>query len=284
MIQVDQLTKHYGPVTAIQDVSFGVDKGQIVGFLGPNGAGKSTTMKILSCFMPASSGTAPRGGLRRLLPVPRGAAAHRLPARERAPLRGHARGGVPRLRGRDQGRVARGARRGRVADVMDRCFISDVQQPADRQAVQGLPAARRPRPGARSATPRCSSSTSRPSASTRRQIAEIRALIRSLAGQHTVILSTHILPEVSMVCDGVIIINRGRIVAQGTESELVEQVFPTARVELRRGRRDGRRGAGAARRPARARRGGAAVARRGRRLHRRVPARPRRPRRSRGSW
>jgi ABC-2 type transport system ATP-binding protein len=65
-----------------------------------------------------------------------------------------------------------------------------------------------------------------------KQITEIRALIRSLAGQHTVILSTHILPEVSMVCDGVIIINRGRIVAQGTESELVEQVFPTSRVEL----------------------------------------------------
>src|SRR5215472_18193420 len=65
-----------------------------------------------------------------------------------------------------------------------------------------------------------------------RQIAEIRALIRSLAGAHTVILSTHILPEVSMVCDGVIIINRGRIVAQGTETELVEQVFPTARIEL----------------------------------------------------
>ena len=70
-----------------------------------------------------------------------------------------------------------------------------------------------------------------------RQIAEIRALIKSLAGQHTVILSTHILPEVSMVCDGVIIINRGRIVAQGTESELVEQVFPAARVEVRGGGR-----------------------------------------------
>src|SRR5262249_12213645 len=58
MIQVEQLTKRYGPVTAIEDVSFGVEKGQIVGFLGPNGAGKSTTMKILSCFMPATSGTA----------------------------------------------------------------------------------------------------------------------------------------------------------------------------------------------------------------------------------
>jgi ABC-2 type transport system ATP-binding protein len=66
-----------------------------------------------------------------------------------------------------------------------------------------------------------------------RQIAEIRSLIRSLAGQHTVILSTHILPEVSMVCDGVIIINRGRIVAQGTESELVQRAFPSARIELR---------------------------------------------------
>ena len=65
-----------------------------------------------------------------------------------------------------------------------------------------------------------------------KQISEIRALIRSLAGQHTVILSTHILPEVSMVCDGVIIINRGRIVAQGTQTELVEQVFPTARIEV----------------------------------------------------
>jgi ABC-2 type transport system ATP-binding protein len=66
-----------------------------------------------------------------------------------------------------------------------------------------------------------------------RQIAEIRSLIRSLGGQHTVILSTHILPEVSMVCDGVIIINRGRIVAQGTESELVQRAFPSARIELR---------------------------------------------------
>ena len=62
MIQVERLTKRYGPVTAIEDVSFSVGKGQIVGFLGPNGAGKSTTMKILSCFMPASSGTARVGG------------------------------------------------------------------------------------------------------------------------------------------------------------------------------------------------------------------------------
>jgi ABC-2 type transport system ATP-binding protein len=72
-----------------------------------------------------------------------------------------------------------------------------------------------------------------------RQIAEIRSLIRSLAGQHTVILSTHILPEVSMVCDGVIIINHGRIVAQGTESELVQQAFPSARIELRVAGADG---------------------------------------------
>jgi ABC-2 type transport system ATP-binding protein len=72
-----------------------------------------------------------------------------------------------------------------------------------------------------------------------RQISEIRALIRSLAGQHTVILSTHILPEVSMVCDGVVIINRGRIVAQGTESELVQQAFPSARIELRVAGADG---------------------------------------------
>ena len=83
MIEVDRLTKRYGPVPAIQDVSFTVEKGEIVGFLGPNGAGKTTTMRILSCFMPATGGTRPGRRLRRLRAVARGPAADRLPARER---------------------------------------------------------------------------------------------------------------------------------------------------------------------------------------------------------
>jgi len=231
MIQVDNLTKRYGPVTAIQDVSFGVDKGRIVGFLGPNGAGKSTTMKILSCFMPASGGTARVAGYdvfsqslevrRRIGYLP-----------ENAPLYldlsvASYLDFVAEIKG-----VGRVARRGRVADVMERCFITDMQN----RLIGKLSKGYRQRVGLAQALlgdPEVLILDEPTIGLDPRQIAEIRALIRSLAGQHTVILSTHILPEVSMVCDSVIIINRGRIVAQGTESELVQQAFPSARIELR---------------------------------------------------
>jgi ABC-2 type transport system ATP-binding protein len=231
MIQVDQLTKQYGPVTAIQDVSFNVEKGQIVGFLGPNGAGKSTTMKILSCFMPASGGTARIAGFdvfsqslevrRRIGYLPENA-----PLYTDLPVAGYL-DFVAEIKG-----VSRGSRKGRVADVMERCFITDMQ----RRLIGKLSKGYRQRVGLAQALlgdPEVLILDEPTIGLDPKQISEIRALIRSLAGQHTVILSTHILPEVSMVCDGVIIINRGRIVAQGTESELVEQMFPTARVELR---------------------------------------------------
>jgi ABC-2 type transport system ATP-binding protein len=231
MIEVDHLTKRYGPVTAIQDVSFEVEKGKIVGFLGPNGAGKSTTMKILSCFMPATAGRARVAGFdvfsqsievrRRIGYLP-----------ENAPLYADLSVAayldfVAEVKG-----VGRSARRGRVADVMDRCFVTDMQH----RLIGKLSKGYRQRVGLAQALlgdPDVLILDEPTIGLDPRQIAEIRALIRSLAGQHTVILSTHILPEVSMVCDGVIIINRGRIVARGTESELVEQVFPAARVELR---------------------------------------------------
>jgi ABC-2 type transport system ATP-binding protein len=233
MIQVDNLTKRYGPVTAIHDVSFSVDKGRIVGFLGPNGAGKSTTMKILSCFMPASGGTARVAGYdvfsqslevrRRIGYLP-----------ENAPLYPDLAVAsyldfVAEIKG-----VGRTARRARVADVMDRCFIADMQN----RLIGKLSKGYRQRVGlaqALLADPEVLILDEPTIGLDPRQIAEIRSLIRSLAGQHTVILSTHILPEVSMVCDGVIIINRGRVVAQGTESELVHQAFPSARIELRVG-------------------------------------------------
>src|SRR4026208_1552551 len=127
MIQVDNLTKRYGPVTALHDGSFNVDKGRIVGFRGPNGAGKSTTMKILACFMPASGGTARVAGFdvfspsmevrRRIGYLP-----------ENAPLYGDLGVGsylefVAEIKG-----VPRGERKGRVADVMARCFITDMQR------------------------------------------------------------------------------------------------------------------------------------------------------------
>jgi len=231
MIQVDHLTKRYGPVTAIHDVSFSVEKGQIVGFLGPNGAGKSTTMRILSCFMPASGGTARIAGFdvfsqslevrRRIGYLPENAPLYAdLPVAAYLDF-------VAEIKG-----VSRGARKARVADVMDRCFIADMQH----RLIGKLSKGYRQRVGLAQALlsdPEVLILDEPTIGLDPKQITEIRALIRSLAGQHTVILSTHILPEVSMVCDGVIIIHRGRIVAQGTESELVEQVFPTARVELR---------------------------------------------------
>jgi ABC-2 type transport system ATP-binding protein len=231
MIQVDNLTKRYGLVTAIHDVSFTVDKGRIVGFLGPNGAGKSTTMKILSCFMPASGGTARVAGYdvfsqslevrRRIGYLPENAPLY--PDLSVASYLDF----VAEIKG-----VTRTARRGRVADVMERCFIGDMQN----RLIGKLSKGYRQRVGLAQALlgdPEVLILDEPTIGLDPRQIAEIRALIRSLAGQHTVILSTHILPEVSMVCDGVVIINRGRIVAQGTESELVQQAFPTARIELR---------------------------------------------------
>ncbi|HEX7214958.1 MAG TPA: ATP-binding cassette domain-containing protein [Methylomirabilota bacterium] len=231
MIQVDNLTKRYGLVEAIHDVSFSVDKGRIVGFLGPNGAGKSTTMKILSCFMPASGGTATVAGFdvfsqslevrRRIGYLPENAPLY--PDLSVASYLDF----VAEIKG-----VGRAARRGRVADVMERCFITDMQN----RLIGKLSKGYRQRVGLAQALlgdPEVLILDEPTIGLDPRQIAEIRALIRSLAGQHTVILSTHILPEVSMVCDGVIIINRGRIVAQGTESDLVRQAFPSARIEVR---------------------------------------------------
>lgn len=233
MIQVEQLTKRYGPVTAIQDVSFSVEKGQIVGFLGPNGAGKSTTMRILSCFIPASEGTARVAGYdvfsesmevrRRIGYLP-----------ENAPLYGDLPVAayldfVAEIKG-----VGRSARKARVAEVMERCFIADMRD----RMIGKLSKGYRQRVGLAQALlgdPEVLILDEPTIGLDPRQIADIRALIRSLAGQHTVILSTHILPEVSMVCDGVVIINRGRIVAQGTQSELVAQFFPSARLEVQVG-------------------------------------------------
>jgi ABC-2 type transport system ATP-binding protein len=127
--------------------------------------------------------------------------------------------------------VPRSARRKRVADVMDRCLIADVQGRLIRNLSKGY----RQRVGLAQAIvsdPHVLILDEPTIGLDPRQIAEIRSLIKSLAGEHTVILSTHILPEVSMLCSSVVIINRGGIVAQGPIDRLVEQFFPTSRVEV----------------------------------------------------
>ena len=154
MIEVDRLTKYYGPVAAIQDVSFSVEKGAIVGFLGPNGAGKTTTMRILSCFMPASSGAARVAGhdvFEQSLEVRRRIGY--LP--ENVPLYGDMTVAayldfVAEVKGLGRRRSAAPGRRGDGA-VPHR----GRAEPADRPALQGLPPARGPGPGAHRPTPRC---------------------------------------------------------------------------------------------------------------------------------
>jgi ABC-2 type transport system ATP-binding protein len=230
MIEVQNLTKHYGPVTAIRDVSFSVAPGEIVGFLGPNGAGKTTAMRILACFMPATSGVARVAGydvFRQSMEVRRRIGY--LP--ENVPLYTDMRVApyldfVAEVKG-----VGRGERRRRLAEVMERCLITDVQN----RLIGKLSKGYRQRVGLAQAIvsdPEVLILDEPTIGLDPRQITEIRSLIKSLAGQHTVILSTHILPEVSMVCDGVVIINKGSIVAQGPIDTLVQQFFPTARLEV----------------------------------------------------
>ena len=230
MIEVQGLTKHYGAFTAIRDVTFDVAPGEIVGFLGPNGAGKSTTMRILACFMPPSAGTARVAGYdvfsqsmdvrRRIGYLP-----------ENVPLYTDMRVApyldfVAEIKG-----VGRTTRKRRVADVMDKCLISDVQN----RLIGKLSKGYRKRVGLAQAIvsdPHVLILDEPTIGLDPQQITEIRALIKSLAGEHTVILSTHILPEVAMVCSGVIIINKGGVVAQGPIDSLVEQFFPNSRVQV----------------------------------------------------
>ncbi|MGH7355462.1 MAG: ABC transporter ATP-binding protein [Candidatus Rokuibacteriota bacterium] len=230
MIEVQNLTKHYGPVTAIRDASFRVEAGRIVGFLGPNGAGKSTAMRILACFMPASGGTARVAGydvFRDSMEVRRRIGY--LP--ENVPLYTELRVAtyldfVAEVKG-----LGRAERRRRVADVMDRCNIADVQG----RLVGTLSKGYRQRVGIAQAligNPEVLILDEPTIGLDPAQIREIRELIKSLGEAHTVILSTHILPEVSMVCSGVVIIHKGTIVAQGPIDALVAQFFPTARVEV----------------------------------------------------
>jgi ABC-2 type transport system ATP-binding protein len=230
MIEVDRLTKYYGPMAAIRDVSFAVEKGAIVGFLGPNGAGKTTTMRILSCFMPASSGSARVAGydvFEQSLEVRRRIGY--LP--ENVPLYADLTVATYLDFVADAKGLGRADRRRRVGEVMERCLIDDVKG----RLIGRLSKGYRQRVGlaqALVADPDVLILDEPTIGLDPRQIIEIRSLIKGLANEHTVILSTHILPEVSMVCEGVVIINRGRIVASGPLDRLMEELSPVQRLQV----------------------------------------------------
>ncbi|MDQ2807344.1 MAG: ABC transporter ATP-binding protein [Chloroflexota bacterium] len=222
MIEVDHLTKYYGPSPAVQDVSFTVEKGEILGFLGPNGAGKSTTMRIITGYLPASEGTVYVDGYdvgKQSLEVRR----HVGYLPETVPLYTDI---TPMdyldFMGKIKGLHNGAERRQRIEIVMEQVRISDVRHKLIGRLSKGY----RQRVGLANALihdPEVLILDEPTVGLDPRQIIEIRELIKSLAEDHTVVLSTHILPEVSATCSRVVIINRGRLVALDTPVHLTEE-------------------------------------------------------------
>jgi gliding motility-associated transport system ATP-binding protein len=218
MINVQQLTKRYARNTAVDHISFEVEKGQIVGFLGPNGAGKTTTMRMLTCFLPPSAGTATVAGFNVLEdPLEVKKRIGYLP--ETPPLYLEMRtleylnfvGKIKGLRG--------GELKKRVGYVLERCAVEDVA----RKVLGKLSKGYRQRVGLAQAiihNPDVLILDEPTAGLDPKQINETRDLIKSLSGDHTIILSTHILPEVEQTCEQVIIINKGRLVATDSVNNL----------------------------------------------------------------
>ena len=230
MIEVENLTKRYGLLTAVQDVSFQVQKGEILGFLGPNGAGKTTTMRILSGFFPATEGRALVAGFdvfEQPLEVKRRVGY--LP--ENPPLYGEMTvDAYLRFAATIKG-VARGQVSSRLDEVKTRCGLMEEGE----RLIKHLSKGYRQRVGLAQALihePEILILDEPTIGLDPRQIIEVREMIKNLAGDHTVILSTHILPEVSMTCQRVIIINKGKIVAMDSPENLTAHLGGGQRIEL----------------------------------------------------
>jgi len=224
MIEVQHLTKRYGPVTAVDDVSFRVDKGEIRGFLGPNGAGKTTTMRVLTGYMPANDGKAVVAGYDVFSnPIEAKSRTGYLP--ETPPL-------YPEMTVREYltfvakiklDKSTKSERAMRVDHAMKKTHVDDM---AGRHCAK-LSKGYRQRVGLAQAIlhdPEVLILDEPTAGLDPKQIIETRDLIRSLAGSHTIVLSTHILPEVAQTCQRVVIINKGRVVAEDTPDNLTHQL------------------------------------------------------------
>jgi len=230
MIEVSNLVKDYGEFKAVKGVSFSVQKGEILGFLGPNGAGKTTVMKILTCFLPSTSGKASVAGFdcetqpqevrRRLGYLPENNPLYLdMRVREYLDFAAHAKG------------IAPSVRRQAVAQAMDETGIGGVSGKLIGQLSKGF----RQRVGLAQALvgdPEVLILDEPTVGLDPRQIADIRKLIKSLAGRRTVVLSTHILPEVSVVCDHVVIINKGVVIEADTTANLGKKLAKNDRVQV----------------------------------------------------
>lgn len=222
MIEVQHLTKRYGRVTAVDDVSFRVERGEILGFLGPNGAGKTTTMRVITGYMPATEGRAIVAGFDVFdQPVEAKRRTGYLP--ETPPLYPELTvleylTFVARIKG-----VASAERKSRIQSVMERTRIADVAGRHCGTLSKGY----RQRVGLAQAilhNPDVLVLDEPTAGLDPKQIIETRELVKELAGDHTIILSTHILPEVAQTCQRVVIINKGRVVAIDTPENLTARL------------------------------------------------------------
>jgi len=228
MIEAQNLVKWYGPTRAVDGVSFSVPRGQIVGFLGPNGAGKSTTLRMLTGYLPPTSGAATIAGVD-VLRRPRAARAQIGYLPESTPLYTEMRvSEYLDFRGRLLG-MDRAARRRRAETVMDRCGLSAVR----RRVIGHLSRGNRQRVGIAQALlhePPVLILDEPTAGLDPNQVTAVRGLIAELRDRHTIMLSTHILPEVEKTADRVVIIAGGRVVAEGSPDELRRQVARDAAV------------------------------------------------------
>ena len=230
MIEVEGITKRYGTARGIENVSFKVEKGEVLGFLGPNGAGKTTMMRILTCYFPPTSGKARVAGydvFEDSLEVRRriGYLPENVPLYTDMPVTAYLEF-VGKIKG-----VGNKEIKNRVAKVMDDCGITHVSTKYIRDLSKGY----RQRVGLAQALindPEVLILDEPTIGLDPRQIIDIRQLIKNLAGRRTVILSTHILPEVSMICQRVIIINEGKLIAVDTPDNLMRQLQSSAQIVL----------------------------------------------------
>jgi ABC-2 type transport system ATP-binding protein len=224
MIEVQHLTKRYGPVTAVDDVSFRVEKGEILGFLGPNGAGKTTTMRVITGYMPATEGKAVVAGYDVFThPLEAKARTGYLP--ETPPLYSDmtVREYLTFVSRIKLGKTTKSERAMRVDHAMKRTHVDDMANRHCGKLSKGY----RQRVGLAQAIlhdPEVLVLDEPTAGLDPKQIIETRDLIRSLAGDHTIVLSTHILPEVAQTCQRVVIINRGKVVAIDTPDNLTHQL------------------------------------------------------------
>jgi ABC-2 type transport system ATP-binding protein len=238
MIKVEGLTKRYARTVAVDDISFEVEKGQIVGFLGPNGAGKTTTMRVLTCFLPPSSGTANIAGFD-VLENPQEVKKRIGYLPETPPVYPEMEVGeyldfVGQIKGISGADIRR-----KRDEVVDRCSLGEVRNKLIGKLSKGY----RQRVGIAQAiihNPDVLILDEPTSGLDPKQIIEIRELLRQLAGDHTIILSTHILSEVEHSCERVIIISQGKLVAQDSVANLTNRLRGAEAVWLEVGAADGR--------------------------------------------